>query len=80
MFQSFWGVYEAENGDLEYKKGWERIPENWYRISADYGLLGLNLDLVAWVAQHPRLVSVGGNLGKVNSFAGVDIELSLIHI
>lgn len=74
MFQSYWGVYEDDQGNLEYKKGWERIPENWYRISGEYGLVPLNLDLVSWVLQHPELASIGGNMGEVNSFAGVDLS------
>jgi hypothetical protein len=74
VLQSFWGVYEDSQGNLEYKRGWERIPENWYRIAGDYGLVPLNLDLLAWVARHPQLASIGGNLGEVDSFAGVDLS------
>ncbi|KAL6849199.1 hypothetical protein ACO1O0_008729 [Amphichorda felina] len=73
VFESFWGVYKTDDGKLEYKKGWERIPQNWYRLVGDYGLVPLNLDLVAWVAQHPQLASIGGNMGEVNTFAGVDL-------
>lgn len=71
--RSFYGVHE-ENGELVYNKGWEQIPENWYRIAVDYGLVQTNLDLVDWILQHPVLASVGGNLGRVNSFAGVNVE------
>ena len=74
MLQSFWAVYEDSQGNLEYKRGWERIPDNWYRIAGDYGLVALNLDLLAWVARHPQLASIGGNLGEVDSFAGVDLS------
>jgi hypothetical protein len=73
VFASFFGVYEV-NGKLAYKKGWEQIPTNWYRLAVDYGLVDLNLDIVDWVMQYPQLGSVGGNLGKVNSFAGLDME------
>ncbi|KAK7923484.1 Cloroperoxidase [Apiospora marii] len=73
VMRSFYGVHE-ENGELVYKKGWEQIPENWYRIAVDYGLVQTNLDLVDWILQHPVLASVGGNLGRVNSFAGVNVE------
>lgn len=38
----------------------------------EYSLVSLNLDLVAWSLKHPSLLSVGGNTGTVNSFAGVD--------
>lgn len=65
---------EDADGELVYKKGEERIPENWYRTPVDYGLVSLNLDLVAWVAAHPELGSVGGNMGAVDTFAGVDLH------
>lgn len=66
-------MYE-ENGELVYKTGWERIPENWYRIPVDYSLMDVNMDIVSWILQYPKLGSVGGNVGEVNSFAGVDLE------
>ncbi|KAH7309175.1 oxidase [Stachybotrys elegans] len=72
-FKSFWGVVEDANGNLKYNKGWERIPNNWYRMHGDYSLVDLNLDLLAWVAKHPQIANIGGNLGEVNSFAGVDL-------
>lgn len=34
----------------------------------------LNLDTVALIAQYPELGSVGGNVGSVNSFTGVDLD------
>ncbi|KAK6863781.1 oxidase [Apiospora arundinis] len=74
VMRSFYGVHQDENGELVYKKGWEQIPANWYRIAADYGLVQTNLDLVDWIVQHPVLASVGGNLGRVNSYAGVNVE------
>ncbi|KAI1865624.1 hypothetical protein JX265_007947 [Neoarthrinium moseri] len=73
VFASFFGVYE-EGGELVYKEGWEQIPQNWYRIAVDYNLVFLNLDLIAWFLEHPNLASIGGNLGKTNSFAGVNLE------
>ncbi|KAI1427669.1 Chloroperoxidase [Xylaria sp. FL1777] len=72
VFSSFFGVYE-ENSKQVYREGHERIPENWYRIAVDYSLTDYNLDLVAWAIKHPVLLSIGGNLGEVNTFAGVDI-------
>ncbi|KAF4451296.1 hypothetical protein F53441_5717 [Fusarium austroafricanum] len=69
--KSFFAVQE-KNGKLTYKRGWERIPENWYRRSIDYGLVSLNLDLLALITKYPELASIGGNLGSVNTFAGVD--------
>ncbi|KAH7136931.1 oxidase [Dactylonectria estremocensis] len=69
--KSFFAV-QGKEGSLTYKRGWERIPENWYRTPVDYGLVGLNLDILALVAAYPELGSIGGNLGSVNSYAGVN--------
>jgi hypothetical protein len=70
---SFYGVSQDKEGRLVYEEGHERIPENWYRIAVDYGFAGVSADLVDWVTRHPVLLSVGGNLGTVDSFAGVDV-------
>jgi hypothetical protein len=58
---------------LEYRKGWERIPKDWYRAPVDYGLVQLDLDIIDFVSKYPELDSIGGNTGTVNSFTGVDI-------
>ncbi|CCF36009.1 oxidase [Colletotrichum higginsianum] len=71
--KSFFAV-EGEEGSFTYNPGWERIPENWYRTPVDYGLVQLNLDLVALITKYPQMGSIGGNMGKVNSFAGVDLS------
>jgi hypothetical protein len=73
VFASFYAVYE-EDGQLVYRKGHEQIPANWYRRPIDYGLVELNIDLAAWFIKHPILASIGGNLGRPDSFAGLDIE------
>ncbi|KAJ5675773.1 hypothetical protein N7462_008670 [Penicillium macrosclerotiorum] len=70
--RNFYGIYGEEN-NLTYREGWERIPENWYKTPVDYGLLQLNLDTIDWMAKYPELGSVGGNMGTVNSFAGIDL-------
>ncbi|KAI0973767.1 Chloroperoxidase [Xylaria arbuscula] len=72
VLYSFFGVYE-ENGKQVYKEGHERIPENWYRIAVDYSLIDYDLDLASWAIKHPVLLSIGGNQGEVNTFAGIDI-------
>ncbi|GIK00968.1 hypothetical protein Aspvir_004998 [Aspergillus viridinutans] len=71
IVRSFYGIY-GEEGNLTYREGWERIPENWYKTPLDYGLVQLNLDLVDWILKYPELASIGGNTGTVNSFAGVN--------
>ncbi|OLN88356.1 Aromatic peroxygenase 1 [Colletotrichum chlorophyti] len=71
--KSFFAV-QGEEGSFTYNPGWERIPNNWYRTPVDYGLVQLNLDIVALVAKYPELGSIGGNMGKVNNYAGVDLS------
>ncbi|ORY68353.1 Chloroperoxidase [Pseudomassariella vexata] len=73
VFRSFWGIVE-ENDQLVYKKGHEQIPSNWYRIAVDYGLGDTNIDLTSFLVQYPQLGAIGGNTGKVNTFAGINIE------
>lgn len=68
-----------DTGDLTHKKGWERIPDNWYRrppggLLGDYGLVKFAEDLVYMALKVPQIVKVGGNTGKVNSFVGVDLS------
>jgi hypothetical protein len=55
VFRKFFAVYEDANGKLEYRKGHETIPENWYRKPIEYGLVPLNLDIISWVMKHPVL-------------------------
>jgi len=74
VLASFWGVYKDSTGALVYKKGWEQIPANWYRSAVDYSIADIAVDLTAWATKYPRLISVGGNMGTVNSFAGIDFS------
>lgn len=71
--RSFFGVSE-DGTSMKYNEGWERIPDNWYKNPVDYGLIGLNLDVVNMILQYPELGSIGGNVGTVNSFTGVDMD------
>ncbi|KAL4967790.1 peroxidase family protein [Aspergillus stella-maris] len=74
VVRNFFGVYGTEHEGLTYRKGWERVPENWYKTPVDWGLVGLNIDLIAMTLKHPELASIGGNTGTVNSFAGIDLS------
>ncbi|KAJ5350648.1 hypothetical protein N7541_008375 [Penicillium brevicompactum] len=69
--RSFYGIY-GDEGNLTYREGWERIPDNWYKTPVDWGLIQLNLDTIDWILKYPELGSVGGNTGTVNSFTGID--------
>ncbi|KAG8742553.1 hypothetical protein FRC11_014249, partial [Ceratobasidium sp. 423] len=63
VLKSFFGV-SGSSDSLTYQKGYERIPENWYRRPEDYGLVLFSVDLVAAVLKHPEFLSIGGNTGK----------------
>jgi len=73
--QSWWGM-AGENGNYTVQFGYERIPENWYRRShtAPYTIPYFVGDVAAAAAVYPKFLSVGGNLGKTNTFTGVDIQ------
>jgi hypothetical protein len=71
-FRQLLGCVQCER-QLGLHKGCEQIPPNWYRIATDYGLADVFADLIDWIAQYPRLFSIGGNLGAVNTFAGIDL-------
>lgn len=55
VFKKFFAVYEDVQGNLEYRKGHETFPKNWYRKRIEYGLVSLNLDIVNWVSKYPEL-------------------------
>ncbi|CAE6518622.1 unnamed protein product [Rhizoctonia solani] len=70
--KSFFAV-SGGSANLTYQAGYERIPDNWYRRPTDYILPLFDLDLVAAGLKYPQFLSVGGNTGNVNSFAGVNL-------
>lgn len=75
--KAFFAIFEAPEGTLTYKPGWERIPDNWYRrplgLVNAYSPASFAQDLVQIAAAVPEAVSVGGNTGSVNSFAGANL-------
>lgn len=73
-FKAWFGL-EGTNGNLKAVQGAERIPANWYRRSfeAPYEVTYFVADVLNAAVAYPQFLSVGGNLGKTNSFAGVDI-------
>lgn len=75
VLRSFYGVTEdADDGSLSYKPGHERIPENWFPRQTPYTIPDFNAAEAALLLKQPELLSVGGNTGTVNSFAGIDVE------
>ena len=75
--KSFFAITEASDGTLTWQPGYERIPDNWYRrpLGAvnEYSPVSFAQDLLQIAAVVPEAVSVGGNTGTVNTFAGADL-------
>ena len=73
VFKSFFAV-SGDEDSFVYKEGHERIPDNWYRRPvADYSIPAFLVDVLDHGVRYPRLLSVGGNTGKVNTFTPVDL-------
>ncbi|GAB7336688.1 hypothetical protein MBLNU13_g10359t1 [Cladosporium sp. NU13] len=64
----------GEDGNFQYKRGHEHIPDNWYTRNAEdqYSISFLISDDLEMVLQHLDLDSIGGNTGTMDSFTGVD--------
>ncbi|GAB1523151.1 hypothetical protein RhiTH_006281 [Rhizoctonia solani] len=73
VLKSFFGV-SGNSANLTYQQGYERIPTNWYRRPTNYALSDFRNDLLSAALEHPEFLSIGGNTGKVNSFAGVSLN------
>ncbi|KAK6065444.1 oxidase [Seiridium cupressi] len=75
-FASFFGVEGHDESNFVMNQGGERISDNWYRrpIGDDFSLAAFLLDVVEHGLIYPPLLSIGGNTGTPNSFAGVDIS------
>ncbi|KAG8793538.1 hypothetical protein FRC12_002408 [Ceratobasidium sp. 428] len=72
VLKSFYGV-SGNSNNLTYQKGYERIPNNWYKRNIDYSIPLYTLDVLYAGLKHPEFLSIGGNTGTVNSFAGVNL-------
>lgn len=74
LFPFFSITRDSKSGALSYTPGHEKFPDNWYRrpLAATYGVADVVVNILKSGAEHPELLSVGGNTGTVNSFAGVN--------
>lgn len=73
VLKSFFSV-TGDSGTFQYQRGHERIPENWFRRPAnDFSIPAFLLDVLEHGIQYPRLLSIGGNTGEVNTFTPVDL-------
>lgn len=72
--QAWFGV-KGTNGNYNAVQGTERIPTNWYRRALEYPyeVDYFLADTVNAALLHPKFLSIGGNTGTTDSFAGVDV-------
>ena len=73
VLKSFYSI-TGDYPNFKYTPGYEKFPDNWYKRNAvDYYTIPyLSVDINVMALEHPEFLSVGGNTGKPNSFAGVD--------
>ncbi|KDE06593.1 hypothetical protein MVLG_03089 [Microbotryum lychnidis-dioicae p1A1 Lamole] len=71
-----WFSYSRDgSGKLVYKYGNERIPDNFYKrgLQDPWTLPDILTGVVQQCLAYPTTCAIGGNTGKVNSFAGVEV-------
>ena len=75
VLKSFFSI-TGDSGSFQWKEGYERIPDNWYKraIGDEYTIPYFILDLNAAALEYPQFTDVGGNTGKVDTFTGVNME------
>lgn len=72
----FFSIHRHKNnGTLYHIPGHERIPHNWFRrpLASEFSLLDIVRNVLTSSAAYPEFLSVGGNAGKVNTYAGVNV-------
>jgi hypothetical protein len=60
-------VVSGEEGSFIYKKGCERIPENWYHRPIPYGFANYAIDLVSWAEKYPLLLKYTPSFPQLQS-------------
>ncbi|KAK4498174.1 hypothetical protein PRZ48_010831 [Zasmidium cellare] len=76
VLRSFMSI--QQQGDRQvWVPGNERIPDNWYKRhpSAEYSIPYFALDIAYIAEQDPRIVLLGCNQGKVNTYNAISPEL-----
>lgn len=75
VLKSFFSI-SGEPGNFKHTEGHERIPDNWYKraIGDEYSIPRFQLDFLDAALKHPEFLNIGGNTGKVDTFAGVDLD------
>ncbi|CAH0382918.1 unnamed protein product [Bemisia tabaci] len=73
VIKSFWGVTGDYPYNMTYKPGYEKIPENWYRRPDAYGMAQFLADAAYATQKEPSTFRLGGNTGKTESWAGINL-------
>lgn len=65
----------GSDADLTYTPGHEQIPANFHRRAFGNEYTGADLfqDTIMFASYFPELFSIGGNTGKVDSYAALDL-------
>ncbi|KAJ6450188.1 Chloroperoxidase [Mycena sanguinolenta] len=72
---SMFGVQRYPNGTLELMPGGPRFPAGWRPRSTPVNLISdVVPNLIKMWTTYPETMQIGGNLGTVNSFFGLDIS------
>lgn len=76
VLMSFFSVAKNEDGSLTHTPGHGKIPNNHYKraVGDEYSIPFLQVDTLKAAVKYPKVLSVGGNLGKPNSFVGIALE------
>ncbi|KAI5195675.1 Cloroperoxidase [Aureobasidium subglaciale] len=70
-----WFGITGSQGSYVANQGQEKIPDNWYKraLAYPYSIPYFASDLLNAAVLHPKFLNIGGNLGKTNTFTGVDV-------
>jgi hypothetical protein len=83
-YMDFFGYTRDASGNLQFNRGTEKIPDNWYKRSEKdpWTLADIGVSTAQQCVSWPSSCIVGGNTGTANSFQGVnpgDISGGLIN-
>jgi hypothetical protein len=76
VLKSFFSVTGDKPENFVWKKGYEKIPNNWYRRNAAdaYTIAYFNLDILYFAETVPQILEVGCNQGKVSTYNTISAD------
>jgi hypothetical protein len=74
ILKSFFSI-SGPDDNLVYTEGYEQIPANFYKraIGNEYTIPLFIEDTFSFASNFPEMFSIGGNTGKVDSYAALDL-------